>query len=258
MKSERARQWVLLRGLAREQGHWGEFKTLLAQTDTEADITCIDSPGCGQYHRLSSPHKIEGIAEFIHSHLKGTKPQKRFIFAISLGGMVAVELLRQYPDSFDGLVIANSSFRNLSPLHHRLQIEGLWHLCRAALAGNDLVAKERAILRMVSGRGDKDQIAEAWAQIAKRHPVSSKNFFKQLFAAATYNLPTSKPSVPVLVLSSHGDHMVNSECSQKLAAKWQAPIELHPNAGHEICLDDPQWVVDQMMGFVDKYPIRSS
>ncbi len=240
-----SREWVLLRGLAREQGHWGPFKELLKQAEPHSQVTCIDLPGCGAYHRLSCPHKVSAIAEFVQSHLKGPRPQQRILVAISLGGMIATELVRQNPTGFDGLVIINSSFKNLSPFYHRLQIRAWQHLFKAIIAKNEY-DKELAIAHMVSSRADKEQLALDWTMIAQDRPVSPINFMKQLVAAARYEAPTEPLGVPTLVMTSDGDQMVHPDCSRKIAQTWNAPLEVHPSAGHELCLDAPDWVIEKI------------
>jgi pimeloyl-ACP methyl ester carboxylesterase len=240
------RQWVLLRGLAREQGHWREFSQMLQEQDADSEVIGIDLPGAGEYFRVSSPFSIEGIAEFVHSHFKkGPRPEQRILFGISLGGMVAVELSRLYPANIDGLVIANSSFKNVSPVLQRLQFEAYPKLYRAISASNS-EEREAAVLDMVSNAKNKDTLVREWATIANERPISALNFAKQLFAASQYELPEKKTVEKVLVLTSHADHMVDHRCSQALAEKWQVPMETHNSAGHEICLDEPQWTIDQM------------
>lgn len=244
-----SRQWVLIRGLTREQGHWGKFKDMLQEQDPESEVLCIDLPGCGEYHRLSSPFTMDGIAEFIHSHFKGERPKQRYVLAISLGGMVAVELARLYPDSMDALVIMNSSFKNLSPMYHRLQLEALQYFYRGLMASNN-EERESAVLDMVSNlpsdSKEREKILKDWVDIAIKRPVTKINFLKQIFAAAMYNLPLEKPAFPVLILTSYADRMVDPRCSQKLAEQWQAPLIAHTTAGHELCLDEPQWVIDKV------------
>jgi hypothetical protein len=129
-----------------------------------------------------------------------------------------------------------------------MQFEAMWQIFKAATASS-LEDKEMAVLRMVSNRADTEKIALEWAQLARRHPVSPKNFVKQLFAAATYELPEEKPQMPILVLTTDGDHMVNPDCSRQLAAKWNVPIETHPSGGHELCLDNPEWVIENVKRF---------
>ncbi|MBI4820810.1 MAG: hypothetical protein HY791_31385 [Deltaproteobacteria bacterium] len=52
----------------------------------------------------------------------------------------------------------------------------------------------------------------------------------------------------MLVSTSAADRMVSSKCSRAISARYQAPIAV--SAGHELALDDPEWVADALVGFV--------
>jgi len=244
------REWIVIRGLGREAEHSRDFLEKLKKADPESDVRCIDLPGAGEFYKLSSPMSIESIAEFVYLQLNTSEIKARYILAVSLGAMVATALLKKYPQAIQGAVLANTSFSNLSPFYHRLQIDGFFYLYKAATAIN-VVEREKAVLAMVSNRPDRDQYAEAWAEIAHLRPVSPLNFIKQLFAAATYRLDSEKPQVPVLVLSSAQDRMVSPECSLKFSQYWDLPLEIHPTAGHELWLDDAEWTIHKAMGFFD-------
>lgn len=243
------REWVIIRGLGREAEHNREFVELLKKSDTTAQVRCIDLPGAGQFHKLSSPMSIESIAEFLAMELKKNSVEERYIFSVSLGAMAVTALLKNYPELVTGAVLVNSSYANLSPFYHRMQVEALMHIYRAATA-TSLHERERAILDMVSNRSDRHQFIEAWETIARLRPVSPLNVIKQLFAAATYSVSAARPSVPVLVLVSAQDRMVNPECSKKLAEYWGGvPMETHPTTGHEMWLDDGKWVLERALDF---------
>lgn len=244
-----SRQWVLVRGLARDQRHWGEFKNILKQKDPSAEVICIDAPGFGDYNRLSSPTSIESIAEFIYSHFKEPKPKERYLIGISLGGMVTTELARLYPESIDGTILINTSFGNFSPIYHRLQLDGLTHLLKM-MSSRSLEERELAVVNMISNSQNKSELVKEWVQYAEEKPIKPFNFFKQLFAAATYRAPYNKPDCPFWILTSEGDRMVNSSCSKTIAQRWSVPIEIHPSAGHELTYDDPHWVAEQCIQFV--------
>jgi pimeloyl-ACP methyl ester carboxylesterase len=49
--------------------------------------------------------------------------------------------------------------------------------------------------------------------------------------------------VPTLLLASQTDHLVNVICSTTLAQRWQCALHLHPSAGHDLPLDDGDWVI---------------
>ncbi|MBY0383653.1 alpha/beta hydrolase [bacterium] len=241
-------QWILLRGLAREKHHSDLFIQKLQKADPESEVIALDLPGAGEYYRLSSPISMTSIAEFIHSHLPKDRSKKRHIVAISLGGMVAMELVRIHPSSVDTVTLINSSFKNLNSFLERLQPEALWHILRAAIATTP-ESREEEVLKMVSNSSERLQMVPRWSEIAQLRPVSPINFLKQLVVAATYDLPSQKPEVPIFLLTSEGDRMVSNQCSKKLADHWQLPIAIHPTAGHELYIDDPEWVIEKLFLF---------
>lgn len=241
-------QWILLRGLAREKLHSDLFIQKLQKADPESEVIGIDLPGAGEYNRLSSPLSMTGIAEFIHSHLPKDRTKKRNLVAISLGGMAAMELVRIHPTSVDTVTLINSSFKNLNALFERLQPEAVWRILRAAIAPT-IESREEEVLKMVSNSANRTQMVVKWSEIARTRPVSPGNFVKQLIAAATYDLPSQKPEVPIFLLTSDGDRMVSSACSKKLAEHWQLPLAIHPTAGHELYIDDPEWVIEKLFLF---------
>lgn len=56
--------WLLLRGLARESGHWGDFVSRLQREFPQATINTLDLPGTGRFNNLPSPNTIENIVKF--------------------------------------------------------------------------------------------------------------------------------------------------------------------------------------------------
>jgi predicted alpha/beta hydrolase family esterase len=52
--------------------------------------------------------------------------------------------------------------------------------------------------------------------------------------------------VPILVLTSVQDELVDTRCSERLAAAWHCDIARHPSAGHDLPLDDAAWVLGQV------------
>jgi pimeloyl-ACP methyl ester carboxylesterase len=53
--------------------------------------------------------------------------------------------------------------------------------------------------------------------------------------------------LPVLLLNSLGDRMVDPGCTQAIARAWQIEPKTHPCAGHDLPLDDPGWVVEAVV-----------
>jgi pimeloyl-ACP methyl ester carboxylesterase len=96
---------------------------------------------------------------------------------------------------------------------------------------------------MTSGdRGRHAEVVRDWAELAHSLPVRRSNALRQLLAAMRFTAP-APVTVPILVLAGAGDRLVDPRCSQELARRWRLPIALHPWAGHDLSLDDPQWFV---------------
>lgn len=52
--------------------------------------------------------------------------------------------------------------------------------------------------------------------------------------------------MPVLLLAGQQDRLVNVKCSLALAQHWHCAIRVYPTAGHDLPLDDGDWVVRQI------------
>jgi predicted alpha/beta hydrolase family esterase len=49
------------------------------------------------------------------------------------------------------------------------------------------------------------------------------------------------------VLASRDDKMVSPKCSEDIARYYNANLIEHPSAGHDLTLDDPSWVTEQIL-----------
>jgi pimeloyl-ACP methyl ester carboxylesterase len=240
--------WVLLRGLTRESGHWGAFAGVLQHRHPDARIVALDLPGNGSFNDQPSPIRIEAMTQWCRDqlHLQGLEPPYRLL-AMSMGAMVAVDWAARFPRELAGCVLINTSLRPFSPWYRRLRPGNYAALLALALMSGSGSGHERTILRLTS----RDPAAAAavlddWTRLRRVRPVSASNALRQLLAAARYRAPVTPPAVPLLVLTSRADRLVDSRCSQELARHWRADIAVHPSAGHDLTLDDPAWVADQI------------
>jgi pimeloyl-ACP methyl ester carboxylesterase len=156
--------------------------------------------------------------------------------------MVASAWSREHPGEIAGCVLISTSFGRFSPPHHRLRPRAWPDLLKILLA-RSAEGRERRILGLTSGLArDRSQVVAEWAAIRRSRPVSARNAFRQLLAAAAYRAPLAAP-VPTLVLAGRGDRLVDPRCSGAIARRWHCPMVLHPEAGHDLPLDDGAWVV---------------
>lgn len=240
--------WILLRGLTRESGHWGNFLTQLQQAFPDTQINCLDLPGSGVFYQQSSPNSIPEIARQLRQHAleNGWLQSKATLLTLSLGGMIAWEWMQQFPDDIDGAALMNCSLASVSPFYQRLRWQSYGKLAQI-VCQSDIYQRELEIVKLVSNVAEQhEKIAAQWGKIQRLRPVSSKNALRQIISAAKYKPVSDKPAPPVLLLNGLRDRLVSPACSERISKRWAIPLVSHPWAGHDLSSDDGQWVVEQL------------
>jgi len=245
--------WILLRGLTRETRHWGDFPARLQGNG--ATVFTLDLPGNGRLCREPSPLRVQAMAEQVRAQLQQMKVAPPYrLLAMSLGAMVAAAWADRHPNEVAAAVLINTSLRPFSPLLQRFRPAHFATLLRLAATGAQARRWEEAVLRMTTRHAPeglaREHLLDDWVAWHRECPVSTLNTARQLFAAARYRAPRVKPPVPLLVLTSAQDDLVDTRCSERLAAAWHCDIARHPSAGHDLPLDDADWVLSQVRGWL--------
>jgi pimeloyl-ACP methyl ester carboxylesterase len=271
-------QWILLRGLAREARHWGDFPALLkiAIADTQgakgtegaqgaqgapvAEVTAPDLPGNGQLFRMKSPARIEVMVEHLRADLRQRQVAPPYhLLALSLGGMVAVAWAQTYPEEIAALVLINTSLRPLNPWYWRLRSGSYSRLLQIVRAGANAPLRERLILDLTCNfASENSAVLPQWIAWRNECPVSTGNALRQIAAAMLYSAPTSTPQPPALMLASDGDRLVDVRCTVQLAERWATKLALHPSAGHDLPLDAGPWVVAQVREWLQERSLQGA
>ena len=252
------RRWVLLRGLVREQRHWNDFPQVFKRYFPQDQLVLHDFAGNGRRYREKSATSIQAMVEDVRHTVVSASPasdpqqQPVHIIALSLGAMVATEWMIRYPHECAASVLISTSMKGLNPLQQRLLPSSYASIIRSLLLAGPPEQKERRNLKLVSNLAAEDEtrrktLIEQWVGYARECPVSASNGIRQLFAAARFHIPENKPVQPVLILRSLADHLVSPECSATLADYWQKPLQTHDTAGHDIPLDDADWVCAKIL-----------
>lgn len=246
--------WVLLRGLTRESRHWGTFPGLLRGQLPAATVCTPDLPGNGRLCAERSPTDVAAMAERCRGQLQaqGVAPPYQLL-AMSLGAMVAVAWAQRRPEEIGGCVLINTSLRPFSPFPQRLRPANYLPLIKLLLPGTSVAQRERTILALTSrGGGDARALVDDWVAWHREAPVAAANALRQLAAALRYRAPAAGPAVPLLVLASRLDGLVDPACSRQLARRWQTAYAEHPTAGHDLPLDDGPWVAAQVRRWAER------
>lgn len=239
--------WVLLRGLSRESGHWGVFPEHLLRElralQPDAQVISLDLPGTGTLRRLASPTQVSAIVEACRAEL-----QRRGIagpvcvVGMSLGGAVLSDWANRYPAEVEAGVLINASLRPFSELFRRPRSLNYLGLALLSLSRFSARMREERVLSLTTRLTPAQAVIERWLELQRQHPLGVRNTARQLLASLRYRASRTRPAAPMLLLCSKADQLVDWRCSQAISRAWGAPLRLHTKAGHDLPLDDPQWV----------------
>jgi pimeloyl-[acyl-carrier protein] methyl ester esterase len=246
-------QWIFIRGLQREAGHFGDFGGAFTGALPDARVEYLDLPGNGENHRVRTPLSVQAMTEQLRAQAQARGQRRPYLLALSLGGMVACDWAQRYPHELSGIVLVNTSFGGMSPPWQRFQFRSVPTMLAIARE-RDLVRREKRMMTLASARPDLYEVTAArWAGIARARPVSRWSSLRQLIAGARFRPPPTRPSVPHLLLVGQNDRVCDPSCSRAIAERWGGPPEshaVHPTAGHDLTLDAPGWMIDKITAWL--------
>ncbi|BFM17658.1 alpha/beta hydrolase [Maricurvus nonylphenolicus] len=237
-------RWILLRGLGRDSRHWGKTVSVLEKEVPYHQFFALDLPGTGIERDLSAPLSIADNVDFLrqkYASLLREGPVN--LLAISLGGMVAADWMSRFPDEIAGGVFINTSSQ-LSPFYQRLYPPAalglIGALVKAKLKGSALALEQSVAGWVVNNSGQQQTAAIQWASFYTSKRLGVATLCRQLIAAAQFSPP--RLTQPLLLVNSQQDRLVNPCCTERLAQYWHQAVVSHPIAGHDLPVDDPQWL----------------
>ncbi len=240
---------LLLRGLTREKSHWGTFLPKLKRSLPEAQVFCLDLPGAGTENEKESPLSIDGIMEELRSRwlneLKGSGRKHWFIVGHSLGGMITLDWINRFPKDFKTAFLINTSSRGHSQFWRRIRPVAFHEFIKIARAipGPE---REQLVLKLTSNlKSDNEKILRDWVEFARRRPIKQGTAIRQIIAASQFQAEIS-PNAKLVFLCAKADRLVHFQASQALAEVASSPCYVHEEAGHDLPLDDPDWLIEHI------------
>lgn len=249
-------KWLLLRGLTREKRHWGSFLPKFKNAFGENNVFCLDHVGVGSEAGRAPVKSISRMTDDLRSRwleLKkdhSTEKDSWGIVSLSMGSMVSLDWCARFAEDFAFQVVMNASSARDSAPWRRLLPHNLKIFAEMAKLQEDSL-RERRVLDMctnlLSGE-QKDSYAAEWSKFALPKQQLQRVAVSQLIAAATFLRPSKMP-VRSLALVSVADRLVDPSCTIAIAQALGLALEMHPSAGHELALDDPDWVIKTIQSF---------
>ncbi len=232
---------VFLSGLGGSRfGWWKQIEPFSRQFR----VINMDNRDAGDSARGTGPYTIADMAEDTAGLIQNLKIAPAHIVAISMGGMIAQELVIQHPDLVDKLVLASTTAGGPAGVSPAPEITAL--LMRGAT--EDLETRVRKTYPLIAGLGymaahpeDLDQIV----QFALARPMSVESYQRQLGACAIYLTRgvadrLGRITAPTLIVHGELDPLIPYPNGRYLAAHIPgARLVTLPGVGHLSMIEAP-------------------
>jgi len=234
----------------RSKRHWGDFPLEVQSRLPNLKVLSVELPGIGEEAHVRSPFQLFGIAQFVHEKILCEAPGGRVgVLGVSLGGMVALELMGAHPNFYKKAMLVNTSSA-LSSKTKRLRWQVWKDVLAVALETNKVRREHKVIPHLVNGAEGQKRMAESWERVAKEFQYHPLTPVAQLRAASGF-LPSEslKESKEILLIRSMGDLFVDPSCSELMSRIFSWALHDHPWAGHDLAWDDPAWLLNEIEAF---------
>ena len=241
---------VLLHGWALHGGMWGPWVDELA---AHARLHLVDLPGHGHSPRepgLAAPVGLAGLARAV----AGCIPRGAVLLGWSLGGMIALELVRQQPGLASALVLLATTPKFVAgdDWPHGMQAEVLNEFARGLAVDHRGTVQNFLALQ---ARGDERSMEAL--RLLKRNldahgPPDPRALAAGLEVLRTADLRAALPAIalPTLVIAGQRDRLTPATAGRALAAALPCAnfVEI-AHSGHAPFLSHGRQVLDEVLAF---------
>lgn len=242
---------ILLRGLTRESGHWGDFGAHLRKQMPRWECVFIDLPGAGDALQQEVPNEVGQTADVIRERIAELPPRPTVLLGLSYGGMVSLELAAKPFQGLEAVIFINTSVKGLCSLSERIRPTGVLGIL-VALASPSLHWRETIIHRMTSiNQSAAAKETPSWVNLQRRRPVKRSTAIRQLVAASRYRAPQAL-AIPSFWLCAAKDRLVSAQCTRTLSQYYGGQMVEYPFSGHDLTLDAPQWTARKVRDFIQQ------
>jgi 3-oxoadipate enol-lactonase len=199
----------------------------------------LDLPGYGRSQGIAAPDTLRGFSEWVHRALRARSSEPAIVVGHSFGGYVALQLYRDHPDQFGGLVLTNTRSEADSEEARTKRLETVKRLGRPG-EGLDVPATVRALVspRTWEGQGP---VVESLRRIVRSVPSATLIATLQAIASRPDLTPVlEKITVPTLVLWGEEDQLIPPAQTRSMVTRIPGATGAGiPGAGHLPSLEAP-------------------
>jgi len=231
---------LLIMGMSGTHRHWG--KPFLDALEPSFDVIAYNHRGVGQSSRMEAPFTIPELADDALGLMDALELDSAHVMGISMGGMVAQELVLRHPERVRTLVLGCTYAGG--PGSALTGQDVIAELSSSMLSGDRELAIRTAWQVNVSPAfaAGRDSY-ETFAEIARQLPVAVPVIMAQAQAIGSHDTSArlAEIRVPTLVIHGTEDRMLAASNGELIArAIPGARLQVMDGVGHLFFWEEPE------------------
>ena len=240
---------VLLHGYLESLDVWDDFVRLLYR---HARIVTLDLPGHGISEVKGDIHTMEFEADVVHEALLKLGISRALIVGHSMGGYVALEFIRKYPEMATGIVLLHSTPNADS---EQKRMDRMREIELVAAGKKELLAHIAPAKGFAPDNRTRfsEKIGELAEQVFLTEDAGIIALLKGMSARNDNNDMLRHSSVPQLFIFGRKDeHIVPEAAAALIEAHPQAKAVWLEHSGHMGFVEQPEATAKIILDFLDE------
>lgn len=241
---------ILIRGLGRSHRY---FEPILPALARRFQVILMDNRGAGRSESPPGPYTSAQMADDVVAVLDAAGVSSAWLLGMSLGGMIALDVVQRHPERVRGLILGSVTARGSGvpvavPMWPKLL------LAISVLLPKRWARRVQAYVTLSDAFVDQaDAVMDRWDAIAADEPFSIRSLWAHLAAIRSHDsVPfLSAIDVPTLVLAGRDDRLVPWRNGVYVADRIPgAELLVLDDCGHNIETERPAWMARRVTEFV--------
>jgi pimeloyl-ACP methyl ester carboxylesterase len=239
---------LLIMGLGYTHEMWSRVAPVLG---SKYRVISFDNRGVGLTDAPPGPYTMPAMAADSIAVMDAAGCRQAHVFGISMGGMIAQELVLRYPERVRSLILGCTACGGAHSVPARPQVLETLR-ARGTMSVDEGI---RAMVPYIYDQATPRERIEQDLEIRARTYPRPESYFAQLAGVMAHDTYERLGSiaVPTLVIHGEGDMLVPPENGRLLASRIPgAKLVMLPSASHIFPTDQPEASITAILSFLSE------
>ena len=216
-------------------------------------VVMFDNRGAGRTDVSNREYTIKLFADDTAGLMDALGISKAHVFGLSMGGMIAQELVLNYPEKVKKLVLCSTLCGGTKSIPASGDVFGTFIADRSGLSPEEIFRREIPLLFTEEFIQNNPDLIELFIQRVLMTPISNESFMRRLDALTKFDTYDRLPQIraPTLILHGKRDILVPPENGSILAeAIPNAKLVCSEKSAHGLIYEEMEKMIHVLLDFL--------